>query len=43
MPRPLNSTDNFETIKNWLDGTLTDTNSFTPNRDAWLYLANIFL
>ena len=34
MPRPLNSTDNFETIKNWLDGTLTDTNSFTPNRDA---------
>lgn len=34
MPRPLNSTDNFETIKNWLDGTLTDTNSFIPNRDA---------
>ena len=34
MPRPLNSTDNFETIENWLDGTLTDTNSFTPNRDA---------
>jgi hypothetical protein len=34
MPRPLNSTDNFETIKNWLDGTLTDTNSFTPNPDA---------
>jgi hypothetical protein len=34
MPRPLNSTDNFETIKNWLDGTLTDTNSFTPYQDA---------
>ena len=34
MPRPLNSTDNFETIKNWLDENLTDKNPFTPYQDA---------
>jgi len=43
MPRPLNNDDNFETIENWLDQNLTNENSFTPNRDAWSYLANIFL
>ena len=43
MPKPLNSTDDIETIKNWLDENLTNENSFTPNRAAWLYLANIFI
>ncbi len=33
MPRPLNSTDNFETIKNWLDETLSDRNPITPHEN----------
>ena len=33
MPKPLNSTDNIETIKNWLDENLTNENSFTPIQD----------
>jgi len=34
MPNPLNSTDNLETIEDWLDQNLTNENSFTPNQDA---------
>lgn len=34
MPKPLNSTDNIETIKNWLDENLTNENLFTPIQDA---------
>lgn len=33
MPRPLNSTDNFETIKNWLEETLSDRNPITPHEN----------
>jgi hypothetical protein len=34
MPKPLNSTNNIETIKNWLDENLTNENLFTPIQDA---------
>ena len=33
MPNPLNSTDNIETIKNWLEETLSDRNPITPHEN----------